>query len=138
MSLKKVYNAKIKIFKIKYLLLLTQLLYEVSYYIATINEVKGEIATIANLATTTTALDAEKNKIKNKIPNITNLATTTTTTTTTTTAAAAAGFTAVETKKPNVSNLVKKRLTIAQKMLKLKMKLLLIIINILRLKNLVS
>ena len=135
MSLKKVYNAKIKIFKIKYLLLLTQLLYEVSYYIATINEVKGEIATIANLATTTTALDAEKNKIKNKIPNITNLATTTTTTTA---AAAAAGFTAVETKKPNVSNLVKKRLTIAQKMLKLKMKLLLIIINILRLKNLVS
>ena len=38
------------------------------------NEVKNEIPNIANLATTT-ALNAKINQVKNKIPNIDNLAT---------------------------------------------------------------
>ena len=61
-----------------------------------------------------------------KIPNITNLATST-------------ALTAVEIKIPNVSNLVKK-LTITQKLMQLKIKLLVIIImiNILLLPNLIS
>ena len=58
------------------------------------NDAKKEIASIANLATTT-ALNAKINKVKTKIPNITNLATT-------------VALTAVENKVPNVSNLVKK------------------------------
>ena len=45
------------------------------------------------------------------MPSITNLATTN-------------ALTAVENKKPNVSNLVKKKLTITQKLMKLKRKLL--------------
>ena len=50
---------------------------------------------ITNLATTsTTALNNKINEIKNKIPSINNLATTT-------------ALTAVENKIPNVSNLVK-------------------------------
>ena len=59
--------------------------------------------------------------------NITNLATTTTT------------LTAVENEIPNVSNLVKK-LTITEKLVKLKMRILviMIMINILLLDNLVS
>ena len=57
-------------------------------------EAKNEIPSITNLTTTTT-FNAKVNGVKNKIPNITNLATTT-------------AFTAVETKIPNVSNLVKK------------------------------
>ena len=61
-----------------------------------------------------------------KLPNITNLTKTT-------------DLTAVENKIPNVSNLVKK-LTTTQKLVKLKIKLLLIMImaNILQLKNLIS
>ena len=50
---------------------------------------------MTNLATITTALNAKINEVKNKIPNITNLATTT-------------ALTGVENKIPNVSNLVKK------------------------------
>ena len=57
------------------------------------------------------------NEIKNKKPSITNLATT------------AATVNAVENKIPNVSNLVK-NLTITQKLVRLKIKLLLIIIMI--------
>ena len=49
---------------------------------------------MTNLATITTALNAKINEVKNKIPNITNLATTT-------------ALTGVENKIP-VSNLVKK------------------------------
>ena len=66
------------------------------------------------------------NEIKNEILSITNLATTT-------------ALTAVENKIRNVSNLVKK-VTIAQKLMKLKIKLLLIMnmINVLPHKNLVS
>ena len=39
------------------------------------NEVKGEIPSITNLAATA-ALNGKINEVKNKIPNITNLATT--------------------------------------------------------------
>ena len=61
-----------------------------------------------------------------KLPNITDLTKST-------------DLTAVENKIPNVSNLVKK-LAITQKLVKLKIKLLLIMImaNILQLKNLIS
>ena len=55
--------------------------------------------------------------VKIKIPNITDLATT-------------AALTVVENKTPNVSNLVTKKLTVAQVLVKLKIKLLLIIIMI--------
>ena len=85
-----------------------------------------KIPFIANLGTNTT-LDAKRNEIKNEIPSITNLATTT-------------ARTAVENKIPDVSNLVEKKLTITQKLVKLKIKLLLIMImiNKLLLKNLIS
>ena len=59
-----------------------------------LNEVKNEIPSIISLVTTT-ALNAKINEVKKKIPNITNLAATT-------------ALTAVENKIPNVSNLVKK------------------------------
>ena len=89
-------------------------------------EVKNEIPSITNLATPTT-FNAKVNGVKNKIPNITNLATTT------------AAFTAVENKIPNVSNLVRK-LNKTQILMKLKRKLLviMIMINILPPKNLIS
>ena len=92
---------------------------------AKLNEVKKEIASITNLATTT-ALNAKINEFKNKTSNITKLATTAT-------------LTAVESKRPNVNNLVK-NVTITQKLLKLKIKLLLIMIMIKTLlpKNLIS
>ena len=88
-------------------------------------EVKNEIPSITNLATPTT-FNAKVNGVKNKIPNITNLATTT-------------AFTAVENKIPNVSNLVRK-LNKTQILMKLKRKLLviMIMINILPPKNLIS
>ena len=74
----------------------------------------------------TASLDAKINDIKNKIPYNTDLTTTT-------------ALTAVKNKIPNVSNLLKK-MTIAQKLLRLKLKLLLILImvNILLLKNVIS
>ena len=79
---------------------------------------------INNLATNTT-LNANINEVKNEIPNITNLATT--------------AQTAGENKIPNVSNLVK-RTDYNGKIAKLEIKLLLIMImmNILLLKNLIS
>ena len=89
-------------------------------YNAKIKNIEDKIPYIANLGTNTT-LDAKKNEIKNEIPSITNLAT-------------------VENKIPDVSNLVEKKLTITQKLVKLKIKLLLvmIMINKLLLKNLIS
>ena len=83
---------------------------------AKINEVKKN-PIITNLATTT-AFNAKINQVKNKIPSNTNLTTTT-------------ALTAVEN-----SNLVKK-LTITQKLVKMKIRLLLIMIMIiiLLLKN---
>ena len=90
---------------------------------AKINEVKKKVPSITNLAITT-ALNAKINEVKNKIPNITNLATLT-------------ALTAVENKISNVNNLFKK-LTITQKLLKLKKKsLIMIMINILLLQNLI-
>ena len=73
------------------------------------------------------ALNAKINEIKNNISKVTKLATTTT------------ALTAVENEIPNVSSLSKK-LTMIQKSVKFKRKLLLIMImiNILLLKNLVS
>ena len=61
---------------------------------AEINEVKNEIPSINNLATTT-AINAEINEARNKIPNITNLAATT-------------ALTAVKNRISNVSNLDRK------------------------------
>ena len=69
------------------------------------NEVKGEIPSITNLATTA-AFNTKINKVKNKIPNITNLATST-------------AFIAVENKIPTVTNLVQKKLIKTQKLIKL-------------------
>ena len=78
-----------------------------------------------NLATET-ILNAKINEVKCEILNITNLVTKT-------------AFNAVENEMPYVSNLVKKKLTITQKLMKLKRKLLIIIlINILLLQNLIS
>ena len=59
-----------------------------------INEVKGKMHNITNLATNS-SLNAKVNEIKGKLPNITDLAITT-------------ALTAVENKIPNVSNLVRK------------------------------
>ena len=69
-----------------------------------------------NNVATYTALHAEINEVKNKITNITNLATTT-------------ALTDVENKIPNVSNSLK-NLTLIPKLVKLKIKLLLIMIMI--------
>ena len=66
---------------------------------------------------TTTVLNAKINEVKNKISNTTNLATTTV-------------LPDVENEIPNVSNLVKKKLTITHTLVKLKIKLLLIMIMI--------
>ena len=94
---------------------------------AKIKNIEDKIPDITNLATTTTTVNAKINEVKNKILNITDLATT-------------ADLTAVENKIRNVSNLVKKKLTTTQKLVKLKMKLLLmmIIINVILLRNLIS
>ena len=70
-------------------------------------------------------MNAKINEVKGKIPNITNLTSTT-------------ALTAVENKTPNVSNLVK-RLAITQNLVKLKRKLLIMItMNIPILQNLIS
>ena len=82
------------------------------YIVLYISEVKGEIPSTANLATTA-ALNTKINEVKGKIPNITNLAIT-------------IALTAVGNKIPNVSNLVKK-LTIIEKSMRLKRKLLIMI-----------
>ena len=85
----------------------------------------GKMPSVINLATAA-AFNAKINDVKNKIPDTTNLATTT-------------ALTAVENKVPNVSNLFKK-LIINQKLAKLKIKLLLIMtmINVFLLQNLIS
>ena len=89
---------------------------------AKIKKAKGEIPTITKLATIA-APNAMINEFKSKIPDITNLANTT----------------AVENKIPTVSFQSRKRI-ITEKLVKLKIKLLLIIvmINILLFKNLVT
>ena len=89
------------------------------------NDIEDKIPDITNLATNASR-NTKINKIKAAIPNIANLATTT-------------ALTAVENKITIVSNLVKKRLTITQKSVKLKIKqLIMIMINILLFHNLIS
>ena len=89
------------------------------------NDIEDKITDITNLATNASR-NTKINKIKAAIPNIANLATTT-------------ALTAVENKITIVSNLVKKRLTITQKSVKLKIKqLIMIMINILLFNNLIS
>ena len=82
-----------KILNIKYLPDISNLATNTTLNAKT-NEVKKEIPSITNLAATAT-LNAKINEVENKIPNITNLATTT-------------ALTAAESKKLDVSNLVKK------------------------------
>ena len=98
---------------------------EKDVYNAKIKNIADKIRDISNVATNTT-LNTKINEVKGDIPSITNLATTT-------------ALTAVENKTPIVSNLVKK-LTITQKLVKLKIKLQLIAIkiNIFLLKNLID
>ena len=89
---------------------------------AKINEIKGELRNINNLATNA-SLNAKIDVVKGEIADITNLATTSV-------------LTAVENKIPSVYNLVKKKLTIRQKLMKLKRNLVMIVmINILFLHN---
>ena len=119
---KDVYNAKIKNIEGK-IPDITNLATKTTLN-AKINEVKREILSITNLATTA-AVNAKINGIKGKILNITNLAST-------------AALTAVEYKIFNVSNLVK-TLTIKQKLMQLKRQfLIMVMIDILLLKNLIS
>ena len=94
-------------------------------YNATIKNIENKIPDITNLATKTT-LNDKTNAVKSEIPSITNLATET-------------ALNAVENRVASVSNLVKKKLTIAQKLMKLKRKLLIIVMmNILLLQSLTS
>ena len=76
---------------------------------------------------TTTAVNTKVNEVKDKIPNIINLAATTT------------AIPAVENKIPSVTNLVKKKMIITQKLMKLKRTfLIMIVINMLTFQNLIS
>ena len=85
------------------------------------DEVKGEIPCVTNLAIST-ALNAKITEVKNKIPYITSWATNN-------------ALISVENKIPNISNFVKK-LTITRNLtLEIKLLLIIIMINILLLKN---
>ena len=96
---------------------------KVDVYNAKIKNIEDKIPDITNLATETT-LNAKINEVEGEIPSVTNLAT-------------KVSLTTVE-NKITVSNLGKK-LTIAQKLMKFKRKLLIIImINILLLQNSIS
>ena len=88
---------------------------------------KSKILNIQYLILATNAsLNAKVNEVKGEIPSITILATTTV-------------LTVAENEIPNIIDLVKKKLTITQKLVKLKRKsLIMIIINILLLQNLIS
>ena len=85
------------------------------YIMIRLKNIEDKIRNITNLVTNTFPI-AKINELKVEIPSITNLNTT-------------AALTTVENKLPNVSNLVKK-VTITQKLMKWKRKLL-ILINIL-------
>ena len=93
-------------------------------YNAKIKNIEDKTPDITNLVINT-GLNAKISEVKGEIPSITNLATTT-------------ALTAFANKTPIVSNLVKK-LTITQKLAKLKRKLMIMIMpNILLLQNLIS
>ena len=81
------------------------------------------VTDITNLVTKTT-LNANINEVKGEIANITNIATT-------------GALTAVENKILSVNDLVKKKMTITQKLLKLK-RTLMIMINIFLPQKLIS
>ena len=87
-----------------------------------IKNIEEKILDVTNLATNA-SLNAKINEVKGGIPSNTNLATTT-------------ALTAVKNKIPNASNLVRKT-DYTQKLVKLNIKLLLIMIDILLLKNLI-
>ena len=93
---------------------------------AKIKYIEEKIPDFTNTTTTATAVNAKLNEVRNKMPTITNLATTT-------------ALTAVE-NKYLIFVILSKKLTITQKLVKLEIKLLLIMmmINILLLKNLIS
>ena len=94
-----------------------------SKYDAKIKNIEDKIPDIINWATKT-ILNTKINEVKNEIPSISNLGTT-------------SALTSVENKIPSVSNLVKKRIMI-QKLVKLKKNLLIIsMMNILLLQNLI-
>ena len=96
-------------------------------YNAKIKNIEDKIPDVTNLSTKT-ILNTKINqaKIKAEIPSISGLATT-------------SASTAVENKIPNVGNLVKKNLTLTQKLMKLKKQLLTIFMkNTLLLQNLIS
>ena len=87
--------------------------------------IKDKIPDISNLATKSN-LNTKINEVKNEIPSITGLATT-------------SALTAVENKIPSTSNLVKKKQIMIPKLEKLKRNLLIIImINISLLQNLIN
>ena len=87
---------------------------------------RSKILKIKYLILYKTTLNGKINEVKGEIPSITNLAPTT-------------AYTVVENEIPNVSNLVKKNLTITQKLMKLKKKLLIMfVINILLPQDLIS
>ena len=93
-------------------------------YDAKIKNIKDKIPDISTLATKVILIQ-KINEVKNEIPSITGLATT-------------SALTTVENKIPSISNLVKKQIMI-QKLLKLKRNLLIIImISILLLQNLIN
>ena len=93
-------------------------------YDAKIKNIEDKIPDISTLATKVILIQ-KKNEVKNEIPSITGLATT-------------SALTTVENKIPSISNLVKKQIMI-QKLLKLKRNLLIIImISILLLQNLIN
>ena len=87
---------------------------------------RSKILKIKYLILYKTTLNGKINEVKGEILSITNLAPTT-------------AYTVVENEIPNVSNLVKKNLTITQKLMKLKKKLLIMfVINILLPQDLIS
>ena len=87
---------------------------------------RSKIFKIKYLILYKTTLNGKINEVKGEIPSITNLDPTT-------------AYTVVENEIPNVSNLVKKNLTITQKLMKLKKKLLIMfVINILLPQDLIS
>ena len=86
------------------------------------DEVKGEIPCVTNLAIST-ALNAKITEVKNKIPYITSWATNN-------------ALISVENKIPNISNFVKKLTVTRNLTLEIKLLLIIIMINILLLKNL--
>ena len=79
---------------------------EKDVYNAQKKNIEDQIPDITNFASKTT-LSAKPNEVKGEIPHITNVATKT-------------ALNDVENKVPSISNLVKKNLTITQKLMKLK------------------